>query len=455
MSQLHYIEVNKIDPHPDNPRKDNGDISELIDSIKANGVMQNLTLVPWFSEITRQPADDDKMNGYYRVVIGHRRLAAAKQAGLETVPCIITEMPPNEQLATMLLENMQRSDLTPYEQAQGFQLMLNMGESVTGISDKTGISESTVRRRMKLLELDSDKFKASEERGATLSEYLELEKLESMEQKNRVLESIGTSNFHYELKQALDAEKRQRERAAIIEKLESFAVQVESRERYQTIRNYYNYEFIHPEIVDVPEDAEDTNYFFYVDSYCIYLLKEQNEDEKEKDALEKAQREAAEDARKQRIVGLQEISERAFELRWDFVKQVSVAKIKKNMAAIIASSIWERVNSYSSFEDDVFFELMDIERFDAKGDDYDVDEERSMIVKAILSAPERAFFYAVYCDFEDSERNSYYQRWNGNYYVNHSLTYLYDMLEKLGYRMSDEERAMRDGTHKLFTTAPS
>lgn len=83
MSQLHYIEVNKIDPHPDNPRKDNGDISELIDSIKANGVMQNLTLVPWFSEITRQPADDDKMNGYYRVVIGHRRLAAAKQAVLK------------------------------------------------------------------------------------------------------------------------------------------------------------------------------------------------------------------------------------------------------------------------------------------------------------------------------------------------------------------------------------
>lgn len=54
----------------------------------------------------------------------------------------------------MLLENMQRSDLTVYEQAQGFQMMLDLGESISDISEKTGFSETTVRRRVKLLELD-------------------------------------------------------------------------------------------------------------------------------------------------------------------------------------------------------------------------------------------------------------------------------------------------------------
>ena len=57
----------------------------------------------------------------YTVVIGHRRLAAAKLAGLRELPCVITEMTLQEQLRTMLMENMQRTDLTVYEQAQAFR----------------------------------------------------------------------------------------------------------------------------------------------------------------------------------------------------------------------------------------------------------------------------------------------------------------------------------------------
>ena len=82
MPELQYIEVSKIFPHPDNPRKNLGDIQELSDSIKANGVLQNLTVVPM-------------SNGRYTVVIGHRRLAAAKKAGLPKVPCVVTEMTPH------------------------------------------------------------------------------------------------------------------------------------------------------------------------------------------------------------------------------------------------------------------------------------------------------------------------------------------------------------------------
>lgn len=159
MAEIKYIPVSKLWRHPDNPRKDLGDVTELAESIKVNGVLQNLTVVPLIGEITKKWGGES-----YRVIIGHRRLAAAKLAGLEELPCVVVEMSEREQLSTMLTENMQRSDLTIYEQAQGFQMMLDMGDTVEDIAEKSGFSATTVRRRVKLLELDKDKFKQTEER---------------------------------------------------------------------------------------------------------------------------------------------------------------------------------------------------------------------------------------------------------------------------------------------------
>ena len=97
------IPVAQLHPHPDNPRKDLGDITELTASIKANGVLQNLTVVPRanpdvnYEELCRQyyadPTEENrtKLNQFrntdgYIVIIGHRRLAAAKAAGLWSCP---------------------------------------------------------------------------------------------------------------------------------------------------------------------------------------------------------------------------------------------------------------------------------------------------------------------------------------------------------------------------------
>ena len=59
---------------------------------------------------------------------------------MEELPCVVVEMSEREQLSTMLTENMQRSDLTVYEQAQGFQMMLDMGDTVEDIAEKSGFS---------------------------------------------------------------------------------------------------------------------------------------------------------------------------------------------------------------------------------------------------------------------------------------------------------------------------
>lgn len=201
------IEISRIRPHYNNPRKELGDLTELAESIKKTGILQNLTVVPWFSSTgvgAEDPTIQEEMG--YIAVIGHRRLAAAKLAGLKEVPCVISDMSYSEQIATMLLENMQRNDLTLYEQAEGFQMMLDLGESVGDISEKTGLSTTTVRRRVKLLDLDKEKFRQSVERGATLNDYIELEKIEDVDLKNSVLEAIGTANFKWKLQSAIDKE---------------------------------------------------------------------------------------------------------------------------------------------------------------------------------------------------------------------------------------------------------
>ena len=90
------IAIEQLDIHPQNVRKVYTDIDELAESIKARGVMQNLTVVP----------NPDKKD-HYLVVIGNRRLTAARKAGLKTMPCSVVEMTEKEQISTMLLENMQ------------------------------------------------------------------------------------------------------------------------------------------------------------------------------------------------------------------------------------------------------------------------------------------------------------------------------------------------------------
>ena len=80
------------------------------------------------------------------------------------MPCRIAEgLSRKEQLSIMLEENMQRSDLTIYEQAQGFQLMLDLGDTEEQIAEKTGFSKTTIRRRLNIAKLNQDELKKKEQ----------------------------------------------------------------------------------------------------------------------------------------------------------------------------------------------------------------------------------------------------------------------------------------------------
>lgn len=223
-----YIPVNEITAHPNNPRKDLGDLMELSESIRKNGVLQNLTVVPNVGE-----------NSGYTAVIGHRRLEASKMAGLEAVPCVISHLTEQEQVRTMLMENMQRSDLTVYEQAQGFQMMMDLGDTAEAIADKTGFSASTVRRRLKLLELDKEKFAAASERGATLMDFAALDGIDDIKTRNKVLEHVGTANFNYELKKTIDKQEADKRRKRWLELLETFATKTDDTKELRYVKSLY------------------------------------------------------------------------------------------------------------------------------------------------------------------------------------------------------------------------
>ena len=104
-NMVSMIAVTEIDRNPDQPRRDFDEaaLQTLADSIRTAGVLQPLLVV--------------EQNGRYRIVAGERRFRAARIAGLDTVPCIVRDFTAEEQMEAALIENVQREDLTPIEEA--------------------------------------------------------------------------------------------------------------------------------------------------------------------------------------------------------------------------------------------------------------------------------------------------------------------------------------------------
>ncbi len=197
------IPIEDLYIHPKNVRKHYTDIEDLTASIKESGIWQNLTVVPI-------PGKEDK----YYVVIGNRRLQAARAAGLKTCPCIIAwNMSEQEQQSTMLLENMQRRDLTAVEEANGMQMCLDLGMTEAELVNKTGLSRTTVKHRLEIAKLDDKALrKYSEESGSyqlSITDFVNLEKVKDVKRRNELIEqSTGSANLKYLIDREVERQKR-------------------------------------------------------------------------------------------------------------------------------------------------------------------------------------------------------------------------------------------------------
>lgn len=130
------IPINRIEPNPDQPRTEIGDLTDLTDSIKQNGVLEPLLVKP-------------NLNGTWMIIAGERRWRASNLAGLEEVPCIEMDLDEKTIAEIALIENLQRKDLNIWEEADGLKALgEKFGYTHEEIAKKISKSRTTVTESM-------------------------------------------------------------------------------------------------------------------------------------------------------------------------------------------------------------------------------------------------------------------------------------------------------------------
>ena len=173
------IKIEDIAPNPNQPRKtfDEYELHKLSESIKQNGIIVPLNV--------RKTA-----NGY-ELIAGERRLRAAKAAGLKKVPCVICGADDQTSAVYSIIENLQRADLSVFEQAEGIsRLISEFGITHADAAERLGLAQSTLSNKLRVLRLD----KTERERitAARLSERhaRALIRIENAEQRGEILNKI-------------------------------------------------------------------------------------------------------------------------------------------------------------------------------------------------------------------------------------------------------------------------
>lgn len=448
---MHYVEIIPIDslhPHPDNPRKDLGDLTELAESIKVNGVLQNLIVSMRWSE------EKQSIDGY-RIIVGHRRHAAAKMAGLTELPCIVACMTPQEEFRAMMMENVQRENLTAYEEAEGFQTMLDMGESVKQVAQTTGFSETTIRRRAKLLDLDREKFHKAAERGATMTDYLKLNEIKDPVRRNTVLDTIGTPDFNQTFRAAMSQQKNMEWLQTIIESLrgadwcEEITAQRRDELDSQVISFQHNYNPHNKREFKKPGDTDKLKWYFFVGREQVDMYREIDPKEKEKPTISPAEQKRREVAAKiDDIMAECEEQEREFRgLRESFIADFDQWNTYREEIQAFAVKAWlhRDVASYeysAKIDREELAGLLGIE-YDQKTRKPD---EKAM-ENLLRVNPDQVLLCVAYLLLEDGKRG-----WTIKSYDNmvktarpvhrqdKQLELLYDCLRSLGYAWSSEEQ---------------
>lgn len=446
------LPIEKLHPHPDNPRKELGDLTEMADSIRTKGILQNLTVVMQQEPDGRALEEHD-----YTIIIGHRRRAASELAGLTHLPCVITYMTPQEQVETMAIENLQRKELTPYEQAECFQMMLDMGSSVEKITKDTGFSESTVRRRVKLLELDKEKFNKAEQRGGMMQDYLKLNEIRDPEVRNKVLDKIGTKDFNYYLEDALKNQEYLEKFAQVLELLEQADWCKKRTDEKYGWGTAYQEQYVYfsrygQRKITPPKDTDVATYIYVADDRSVTVYRKGPKKKEKKDPAQTRKERLEKDLEKIRGKMI-ELSNIQRELRLSYIKNFSA--FNANQAQIVALAAREMVADKCRYTDITLMgKLLDIS---VKRKDYrDIPDAKSW-QKLLDDQPLWALLGACFARLEYGSNYYYTSKWDSvpglsipEHYHNTTLDLSYECLQALGYEMSEEETQMQNGTHPLF-----
>ena len=151
--QIQFISISRLERNPDQPRKifDETDLAELTNSIAQKGVLQPILVRP-IPPSQRSKSENSKAD--YQIVAGERRWQASLKAGLDAMPVLIRELSDQEVLEIGVVENVQRADLNPMEEARAYRaLMDEFGRTQKDVSDAIGKSRSHIANLLRMLDL--------------------------------------------------------------------------------------------------------------------------------------------------------------------------------------------------------------------------------------------------------------------------------------------------------------
>jgi len=181
------VPLSTVEPDPDQPRSTMGDLSELVSSIQDKGVLEPIL-------VRRNPAKTDGTKSAPLMIIsGERRFRAAMEAGLVEVPVIEMDVSAEEALEIALIENLQRKDLTPFEEAEGYRsLSERFGYTHEQIAGAVGKSRTVVTESLALLQIPKRVREAAQALGIhTKSLLLEVLKSDSEQEMIELLEDVS------------------------------------------------------------------------------------------------------------------------------------------------------------------------------------------------------------------------------------------------------------------------
>ncbi len=183
---IRNIPIEKIVPNQMQPRRDMGDLSELTDSIRENGIIEPVIVKP--------------KDGNFEIIAGERRFRAAREAGMREIPCIEHDVPDNEALEMSIIENIQRKDLNILEQALSIHSLAEIyGYTHEEIAKKIGKSRVTITELIRLTDLPEEIKEKCLQLGIESKTFLlELTKVGDTEKMDELLGQFGKKPFSRE-----------------------------------------------------------------------------------------------------------------------------------------------------------------------------------------------------------------------------------------------------------------
>jgi len=182
-AQIREVAIGRILPNPAQPRLsyEEDSLTELADSIREHGVLQPILVRPVGSQ--------------YELIAGERRWRASRLAGRDTIPAIVADFDEETALEVSIIENLQREDVSPLEEAAMYRKMADLGYSVRQLAQKIGKDKGYVENRLRLADAPSEIRDLVSVRKDTISHAYELMKLTDERQRRRLAKKVAAGEL--------------------------------------------------------------------------------------------------------------------------------------------------------------------------------------------------------------------------------------------------------------------